>query len=104
MALGERAPRTLRRRQLSSICGRSQLGGGQVESVAVGAEALECPGEIGLHRHLLGTTCGHDSKEDAGPVGALAAARLNAARIEKAKIWEYATTRYKRLFDGIVER
>ena len=30
--------------------------------------------------------------------------RLNAARIEKAKIWEYATTRYKRLFDGIVER
>ena len=30
--------------------------------------------------------------------------RLNASRIEKAKIWEYATTRYKRLFDGIVER
>ena len=30
--------------------------------------------------------------------------RLNASRIEKPKIWEYATTRYKRLFDGIVER
>ena len=29
---------------------------------------------------------------------------LNARRIETPKIWEYATTRYRRLFDGIVER
>lgn len=28
----------------------------------------------------------------------------NAKRIEQPKIWEYAATRYKRLFDGIVER
>jgi hypothetical protein len=28
---------------------------------------------------------------------------LNALRIEKAKIWEYAATRYRRLFDGVVE-
>jgi hypothetical protein len=29
---------------------------------------------------------------------------LNARRIDVPKIWEYATTRYRRLFDGIVER
>lgn len=29
---------------------------------------------------------------------------LNARRIDTPKIWEYATTRYRRLFDGIVER
>ena len=29
---------------------------------------------------------------------------LNARRIDAPKIWEYATTRYRRLFDGIVER
>ena len=28
----------------------------------------------------------------------------NARRIVKAKIWEYATTRYRPLFDGVVER
>lgn len=28
----------------------------------------------------------------------------NAKRIEQPKIWEYAATRYKRLFDGVVER
>jgi hypothetical protein len=30
--------------------------------------------------------------------------RLNASRIEEAKIYEYATTRYVRLFDGVVQR
>jgi hypothetical protein len=29
---------------------------------------------------------------------------LSARRIDVPKIWEYATTRYRRLFDGIVER
>jgi len=29
---------------------------------------------------------------------------LNARRIDVPKIWEYAATRYRRLFDGIVER
>lgn len=29
---------------------------------------------------------------------------LNARRIDAPKIWEYAATRYRRLFDGIVER
>ncbi len=29
---------------------------------------------------------------------------INARRIDTPKIWEYATTRYRRLFDGIVER
>jgi hypothetical protein len=29
---------------------------------------------------------------------------LNARRIEKSHIWEYAATRYRRLFDGVVER
>lgn len=29
---------------------------------------------------------------------------LNARRIDTPKIWEYAATRYRRLFDGIVER
>lgn len=28
----------------------------------------------------------------------------NAGRIEEKKIWEYAATRYRRLFDGVVER
>ncbi len=28
----------------------------------------------------------------------------NAKRIEQPKIWEYAATRYKRLFDGVIER
>ncbi len=28
----------------------------------------------------------------------------NAKRIEQPKIWEYAATRYRRLFDGVVER
>jgi hypothetical protein len=30
--------------------------------------------------------------------------RLNASRIEEAKIYEYAATRYIRLFDGVVQR
>jgi hypothetical protein len=29
---------------------------------------------------------------------------LNARRIDVPKIWEYAATLYRRLFDGIVER
>jgi hypothetical protein len=29
---------------------------------------------------------------------------VNAKRVDKAKIWEYAATRYRRLFDGVVER
>lgn len=29
---------------------------------------------------------------------------VNAKRIEQPKIWEYAATRYRRLFDGVVER
>ncbi|MBM4281301.1 MAG: hypothetical protein FJ137_11270 [Deltaproteobacteria bacterium] len=28
----------------------------------------------------------------------------NAKRIDKGRIWEYATTRYRKLFDGVVER
>jgi hypothetical protein len=28
----------------------------------------------------------------------------NAKRVEKSHIWEYAATRYRRLFDGVVER
>jgi hypothetical protein len=28
----------------------------------------------------------------------------NARRIDKSKIWEYAATRYRKLFDGVVER
>ena len=29
---------------------------------------------------------------------------VNAKRIDQPKIWEYAATRYRRLFDGVVER
>lgn len=29
---------------------------------------------------------------------------VNARRIDQPKIWEYAATRYRRLFDGVVER
>ncbi len=43
------------------------------------------------------------SADDAGWFDAKIS-RLNASRIEKPKIWEYATTRYRRLFDGVVER
>ncbi len=31
-------------------------------------------------------------------------AGANAKRIDQPKIWEYAATRYRRLFDGVVER
>jgi hypothetical protein len=45
-----------------------------------------------------------DPKADAAAWFEAKISGTNARRIVKAKVWEYATTRYRPLFDGVVER
>jgi hypothetical protein len=62
----------------------------QREDVAVGAEALEGPGQVGLRRARRGAAGRDDAEQDAGAVGALGAAGEEHVEAELGDVLELA--------------
>lgn len=73
--------------------GGRELLDGEREDVAVGAEALEGPGEVRLDRHADGAAGGDDAEQDARAVGALGAAGEQHVEAELGEVLELALGR-----------